>query len=199
MEVEIDMAMSTMGADLLEMVSDEELANIAYEEQLLYAHNFHFVPKDSDFGDNRFRDDITKYFCWRGITEIVYPGHEGEWLLAEQCDPASYTAARTRFCLTFGCLQPFRYSPFKPGEENEGDEVPNRRGGIIVANNIEECAKGGAGTGLIKCVTTGLKESISHSLEPDHKSKIILSGIALAITFLVLVRIAKRRKSKRRR
>lgn len=191
------MSMSNMGADLLEQVSAEELAEIEYEDQILYAHNFTQVAEDYDFGDNRFRDPYTNYFCWRGITELKPTTGTGK-ILAETCDPASYTAARTRFCLTFGCLQPFRYAGFKPGEEANG-EVPNRRGGIIVANNIEECSIGGTNIGFLSCLTNGVKESVSHSLQPDHKYKVVLSGIALALFFLVLVRIIRRRKSKRHR
>jgi hypothetical protein len=188
--------MSTMGADQLNMVPEEELANIPYEEQLLYAHNFQFVPKDSKFGDNRFRDPTSGFYCWKGITEIVYPGHEGEWMLAEQCDPASYTAARTRFCLTFGCLQPYRYAGFLPGD-NPGMEVPNRRGGIVVANNVEECSKQGI-AGFAKCLGDGVKESIGNTLAPENKMKLITSMGALVVTFLVVVAIYKRRKKKRR-
>lgn len=191
--------MSTMNPyeqETLEMVTEEELVEIPYEEQLLYAHNFHTVPKDTKFGDNRFRDDTTGYFCWRGITEIKDAANPNAWVLAEQCDPASYTAARTRFCLTFGCLQPFRYSPFKPGDvpEGQGQEVPNRRGGIIVSNNVEECSKTGAS--FINCLMSGTKESIGHAVAPEHTTQnaIAIGGFLLAS--FVLAYLIRKNKSK---
>ena len=183
-----DQSPQTVESELLESITDEELKAMG-DDALLVAHNFQQVPVGTKFGDNRFRDPATQYFCWRGITEIKPTTGTG-MILAEACDPVSYTEARTRFCITFGCKDKFRYVSPPAGEPTI---VKNKRGGITVYNHIEECT---GGAGFLSCFTGGVKESIAQVLIPENKTKNIVSLGGLIVALFIIAVLVKKKKVK---
>ena len=172
----------------LQSITEEQLKELG-DQALLVAHNFQQVPIGHKFGDNRFKDTATQYYCWRGITEIKPTSGTG-MILAEACDPISYTDARTRFCLTFGCPDPFRY--VRP-PEGDATVVKNKRGGITVYNHKEECT---GGAGFLKCLAGGVKESMSQVVLPENKTRNIVSLGGLLVALMVIAVLVKKKKIK---
>ena len=102
-------------------------------------------------------------------------------------------SARTRFCLTWDCPDPFMYVA-----DDKGQPVVNERGGIIVFNKKEDC--GGGLINQLKCFTGGLRQSADNLLDPANRKQLMIHTIALSIFVTVsLIILLRFRGSKNKR
>jgi len=173
-----------------------DTTNIPKDElvNLLKAHNMGILSGKCDPGENRFKDPKFGLYCWRGIARRKEELEAGKsCIIAEACSPQSFSDARTRFCLTFGCPDPFRYTDNTlPGEVEQG-AVANRRGGVLVFNNKEKCT---GLAGVLGCVGDGVKQSIDNvaSNTESHKNLLISVGGLIAIALGIRIIFAKKKK-----
>lgn len=123
-------------------------------------------------------------YCWKGIIR-----QQPDCVVGSVCDPYSYTNARTRFCLTWGC-SPHLYVA-NEGTEDSGLTVLNERGGTVVYNSKKECE--GAFISKINCFISGLRQSLDFALDPNNKKQLLIKltiWFGLLIAGIIAYRIA---------
>lgn len=147
----------------------------------LAAHDLAIIG-DCTITDNRFMDG--DLYCWYGVVKQS-TGDEKGCITAKTCSPVSFTDARDRFCLTFGC---------KPGEyvaNFDQSPVPNRRGGTAMDTVPAYCH---GAQGYIRCLGLGFKRSTATALAPQNRSKTMLSmGLFLGFGLFAALAIRKYR------
>ena len=137
--------------------------------------------KDNRFKINNFVDPednnkVKNLYCWKGI---IY--QQPECVIGTVCDPYSYTNARTRFCLTWGCEAHKLVS--NEGTEDAGLDVVNGRGGIVVYNQKDKCQ--GAMVNKLKCILDGMHQSVDNALDPEHKTRSVLTMVIALVVLIV--------------
>lgn len=147
--------------------------------------NRYKIPDFYDAEEDKTYDQI---YCWKGIIS-----QNPDCRIGTVCDPHSYSGARTRFCLTWGCPDPHLYVA-----DDKGERIVNDRGGIIVFNQKEEC-KGGF-INQLKCVTSGLRQSADNILDPENRRALITQMVIIAAIMVAFIIFMTRfRGSKNRR
>src|SRR5262245_26182988 len=122
-------------------------------KQLIRPHNVQTVGECRSV-KNRFRDE-NDLFCWRGI---VTQQRGKNCTLATTCHPVSFIEARNSFCGAYGQGKIGGCQIGKYVADPTAPFIPNRRGGVVVYNELRECA---GIMGFINCSMGGLKESIT--------------------------------------
>lgn len=181
---------------------DPAAAELPSEESLKYKLYTHDIGKLNacDIDENRYKilnfydkeDDKTykQLYCWKGIIS-GYPNPDCK--VGTVCDPNSYSGARTRFCLTWDCPDPFLYVA-----DDKGQPVVNERGGIVVFNKKADCA--GSLINQLKCFTGGIRQSADHILDPNNRKALMIQMLTLSIMVTVgLIVILRIRGSKNKR
>lgn len=140
-----------------------------------------------DFYDTDEDKAYEQIYCWKGIIK-----QNPDCVVGTVCDPNSYSGARTRFCLTWGC------SPFKYVADDNGQPVMNERGGIIVYVKKQECS--GGFVNQLNCFVNGIRQSADYILDPENRRSLIIQMVTLAVAVTVfLIAILRFRGSKNKR
>ena len=141
---------------------------------------------------NTFKEPSTGLYCWRGIVR-----QRPSCTIAETCSPISFTDARTRFCLTFQRYSGKKQALCKPSEfvvDPTDPSPPNRRGGILVRQDIEKC-KGAAG--FLTCALEGGKQSLGDlKSDPSRRNKALMSVGAVLVALFGLAVLYRRKKGR---
>lgn len=136
--------------------------------------------KLEDFYDTEEDKTYKQIYCWKGIIR-----QNPDCKIGTVCDPHSYSGARTRFCLTWGC------DPHLYVADDSGDPIVNERGGIIVYTKKEECA--GSLINQSKCFVSGIRQSMDHILDPENRRALItqmaIISVIVTISLIVILRV----------
>ena len=163
----------------------------------MYTHDIG-SPSSCDIKENRYKLDnfydaeedktYKQIYCWKGIIR-----QNPDCKVGTVCDPHSYSGARTRFCLTWGCSDPHLYVA-----DDSGDPIVNERGGIIVYTKKEDCVGGFLNQG--NCFVSGIRQSLDHILDPENRraliTQMVILSVIVAVSLIVVLRV---RGSKHRR
>ncbi len=179
--------------------STDELPKPGSLKYKLYTHDIGKINV-CDIDENRYRienfydseEDKTypQIYCWKGIIS-GYPNADCK--IGTVCDPYSFSGARTRFCLTWGCHDPYLYVA-----DDKGDVVVNERGGIVVFNKKEDCSGGLFNQG--KCFVSGIRQSADHLLDPLNRRQLMIQMITVSIVGIIgLIVLLRFRGSKNKR
>ena len=162
----------------------------------MYTHDIS-TASICDLDENRYKIDnfydaeeqktLDQIYCWKGILR-----KNPDCKIGTVCDPHSFSGARTRFCLTWGC------DPFEYVADDKGQPIDNERGGIIVYNNKQDCK--GSLINQLKCLTGGLRQSADHILDPENRRSLIIQIVTLAaIVTIGLIFLTKFKQTKNKR
>lgn len=148
-------------------------------EYYLQTHDLHRTTPCT-LKENRFKiknpeEPGKELYCWKGIIR-----QQPDCVVGSVCDTYSYTNARTRFCLTWGC-SPHLYVA-NEGTEDSGLTVMNERGGTVVYNSKKECE--GAFISKFQCFISGIRQSLDFALDPANKKQIL---VKMTIWFGILI------------
>lgn len=145
--------------------------------------------------ENRFKtpnpeEPGSELYCWRGIIHTHKDG-KPDCVIGSVCDPYSFTNARTRFCLTWGC-DPHLYVA-NEGTADAGVTVINERGGTVVYTPKKECE--GAFVNKFSCIMKGFRQSLDFALDPANKKQLLVRmsmAFALLIVLLIVWRVSSK-------
>ena len=177
----------------------DELPDPNSLEHKLFTHDIGKIAV-CDLKENRYRisdfydvEEGKKYeqiYCWKGI--ISRTGG-GDCKIGTVCDPNSYVGARTRFCLTWGCKDPFSYVA-----DDQGQPVINERNGIVVYTKKSDCE--GGFVNQLECFVNSLRQSADYILDPVNRRAFMIQMIVLAAIVTVgLITLIRFRRSKNKR
>jgi hypothetical protein len=181
-------------------ISDPDLEDLPDPETLEYRLYTHDVGKISpcDINENRYtldnfydKEDDKLYkqiYCWKGIIKKT-----PDCTIGTVCDPHSYTNARTRFCLSWGCKDPHLFVA-----DLSGEAVVNERGGVIVFNQKEKCV--GGFLNQVNCFVGGMRQSLDHILDPANRKQLLIQTVILSVVVTIsLIILLRFRGSKNKR
>lgn len=159
---------------------------------LLQIHNVQ-NPGDCSLKENRFLDNDSGFFCWRGIVSQS----DGDCITADICSDVSFIDARDKFCASYGgrkfdpryppgnptCLLD-QYVPNLPGMD---PTIHNVRGGSVTYEPHDQCQ---GLNGMLHCLGSGIHASLSGDKNTLMKNTAIAVGglfvIALAVRYTKL-------------
>lgn len=182
-------------------ISKQNLADLPDPKSLEYRLHTHDIGRQSgpcnihenrytidDFYDKEDNKTYKQIYCWKGIIKST-----PDCTIGTVCDPHSYTNARTRFCLTWGCKDPHLYVA-----DLSGEPVVNERGGVVVFNQKEKCA--GGFLNQVNCFIGGMRQSLDHVLDPANRRQLLIqmATISMIVTIGLIV-ILRLRGSKNKK